>query len=420
MCEHLFVRWDNLTSENERDATLPGFKEPAVVRTFDAPEALGTRFYEVRARSAINEVPKRSRMPFRFTINPYRGCSHGCVYCMSGETAILMADGTTRPLAEVRTGQEIYGTVREGSYRRYAMTTVLDHWQTLKQAYRITLEDGTDLVASGSHRFLTERGWKFVTGSQQGGSRRPHLTLNNKLIGTGHFAVGPAKSRDYERGYLCGLIRGDGHVGTYRYDRPGRTRDESHRFRLALADLEALRRARQYLLRADVMTDEFEFAAAAGETRRSMSAIRSQSRGRVDRIRSIIEWPREPSNDWVRGFLAGIFDAEGSWSGCIRIPNTDPVIVDWIAYGLRRFGFDFVVEDPRRSNGIKVVRIRGGSERTSGSSTPWVRRFPVSAQSTVSLSRVTQSFVSRRSNRLATKSSTTSQPERATSSPTGS
>ena len=57
---------------------LPGFREPAVVRTFDAPEALGTRFYEVRARSALNKVPKRSRMPFRWTINPYRGCSHAC------------------------------------------------------------------------------------------------------------------------------------------------------------------------------------------------------------------------------------------------------------------------------------------------------------------------------------------------------
>jgi DNA repair photolyase len=87
VCEHLFVvRWDNLTIENERSSALPGFKEPAVVRTFDAPEALGTRFYEVRARSAINEVPKRSRMPFRYTINAYRGCSHACVYCFARPT----------------------------------------------------------------------------------------------------------------------------------------------------------------------------------------------------------------------------------------------------------------------------------------------------------------------------------------------
>jgi DNA repair photolyase len=80
------VRWDNLKIAAEEQAALPGYREPAVVRHFDAPEALDTRFYEVRAKSALNRVPERSRMPFRWTINPYRGCSHSCVYCFARPT----------------------------------------------------------------------------------------------------------------------------------------------------------------------------------------------------------------------------------------------------------------------------------------------------------------------------------------------
>ena len=82
----MFVRWDNLTTEADEAARLPGYREPAVVRRFDAPEALNVRFYEVRAKSALNRVPEQSRMPFRFTVNPYRGCTHACVYCFARPT----------------------------------------------------------------------------------------------------------------------------------------------------------------------------------------------------------------------------------------------------------------------------------------------------------------------------------------------
>ncbi|MGW7638162.1 Rv2578c family radical SAM protein [Streptomyces decoyicus] len=75
------MRWDNL---GESPAAL--FGTDVVSRTFDTPEFRGITFHEVRARSIVNRVPGASRMPFEWTVNPYRGCSHACVYCFARKT----------------------------------------------------------------------------------------------------------------------------------------------------------------------------------------------------------------------------------------------------------------------------------------------------------------------------------------------
>ncbi len=80
------MRWSNLEIDAEERARLPGYREEAVVRHFDAPEAIETRFYEVRAKSILNRVPEASQVPFRWTINPYRGCSHACQFCFARPT----------------------------------------------------------------------------------------------------------------------------------------------------------------------------------------------------------------------------------------------------------------------------------------------------------------------------------------------
>ena len=346
-------RFERLRYEPDPDAGPPVDEE-------DAPLPR-TEFYKDSSRSVIarNESPD---VGFEASINPYRGCEHGCVYCLSGDTPILMADGSTRLLEAVRTGDRIYGTTRRGWYRRYVTTRVLAHWAVKKQAYRITLEDGTELIAGRDHRFLTERGWKFVVRTEPRRDQRAYLTTNNKLMGVGRFTPLPRKDEDYKAGYLCGMIRGDGLLGSYSYVRPGRVHGDQHQFRLALADEDALERASGYLRDFHVPTHGFVFQEESA-SRRLMRAIRTHARQNVERVKSIIAWPTAPMDQWSRGFLAGIFDAEGSYSGGIlRITNTDPIIVEATTDCLKRLGLAFVVERRVRPQGkdLMAVRLRGG------------------------------------------------------------
>jgi DNA repair photolyase len=301
----------------------------------EVPDSIATQVRPERARTIIttNQSPD---IPFEQSINPYRGCEHGCPYCAAGDTLILMADGRTRALADLKVGDQIYGTHRAGWYRRYTKTRVLAHWSTIKPAFRTTLEDGTTLVTSGDHRFLTERGWKYVKDGSNG-TQRPHLTTHNKLMGVGGFAAGVEENDDYRRGYLGGMIR-------------------------CGADLEALERTRNYLSEFEIATRKFQFAAATGG-RRSLQAIRTHSLPNVEAIRGPMAWPGAPSREWSAGFLAGIFDAEGSYSQTVlRISNTDPEIVDWICKCLGTFNLSYVVEHYPYSQRkpLSVVRITGG------------------------------------------------------------
>jgi DNA repair photolyase len=271
-----------------------------------------------------------------------------------------MADGRHRPLESLDVGDEIYGTVRNGKCRKYARTTVLDKWITIKPAYRVILEDGTELITSGDHRFLSNRGWKHVRNTPSGERDRAHLTTNNYLVGTGGFAPQPAENADYRRGYLCGIVRGAGHLGSYSYERVGRIHGNVHSFRLALVDIEGLRRAKGYLAAEQLPTGERIFQRAVG-SHREMLAIGTGSRSLVEQVRELIDWPVAGSLDWCRGFLAGIFDAEGCRSAFgLRIANTDPQILAWTEACLKRLGFTVAPDRTGRANGLVYVRITGG------------------------------------------------------------
>jgi DNA repair photolyase len=140
----MFVRWSNLTTEADAATRLPGYAEPAVVRRFDAPEALDVRFYEVRAKSALNRVPERSRMPFRFTVNPYRGCTHACVYCFARPTHTFLGldagrDFEREIVVKVNVPEVLRAELARPSWNgeHVAMGTNTDPYQWVESRYRL-------------------------------------------------------------------------------------------------------------------------------------------------------------------------------------------------------------------------------------------------------------------------------------------
>jgi len=140
----MFVRWSNLTLDGSEQHRLPGYRDPAAVRRFAAPEALDMRFYEVHAKSVLNRVPEQSRMPFRWTINPYRGCSHACLYCFARPTHKYLdfnpgRDFEREIVVKVNAPEVLRVELARPSWKRehVALGTNTDPYQWVESRYRL-------------------------------------------------------------------------------------------------------------------------------------------------------------------------------------------------------------------------------------------------------------------------------------------
>src|SRR6478735_5537314 len=79
------MRWDG-QSVSVDDGALPGLQRIGFVRSVRTPQFEGITFHEVLCKSALNKVPNSSMLPFTYTVNGYRGCSHACRYCFARPT----------------------------------------------------------------------------------------------------------------------------------------------------------------------------------------------------------------------------------------------------------------------------------------------------------------------------------------------
>ncbi|MFC5814849.1 Rv2578c family radical SAM protein [Nonomuraea harbinensis] len=140
------MRWDNLrlTDAGPDDPAAPLFARGAVARTFDTPGFRGMTFYEIQARSIINRVPAASRVPFDYTINPYRGCGHRCVYCFARKTHEYLdldagADFDSKIVVKVNAAELVRKELAAPRWRgqHIAMGTNVDCYQRAEGRYEL-------------------------------------------------------------------------------------------------------------------------------------------------------------------------------------------------------------------------------------------------------------------------------------------
>jgi DNA repair photolyase len=128
-----------------------------VERHFGTGEFRGMEFLHVRARRIINEVPKASRVPFRYTINAYRGCSHACRYCFARPTHEYLgldagADFERRIVVKVNAVERLRAELAPSQWRgeHIAMGTNTDPYQRCEGKYRLTRGIVEELAAAAN------------------------------------------------------------------------------------------------------------------------------------------------------------------------------------------------------------------------------------------------------------------------------
>lgn len=136
------MRWQGQRVDDVGEAALLPMK--GLVRSVRTPEFEGVTFHEVAAKSALNKVPQNSNMPFKWTINPTRGCLHKCVYCFARKTHEYLdldsgKDFDTQIVVKTNVAEVLRAEVSKPSWKRehVALGTNTDPYQRSEGRYAL-------------------------------------------------------------------------------------------------------------------------------------------------------------------------------------------------------------------------------------------------------------------------------------------
>ncbi len=160
------MRWQGQELGVPDAAALPGLEQlNGLVQSVTTPEFAGMTFHEVLCKSALNHVPGASAMPFDWTINPYRGCSHACTYCFARGTHEYLdldagRDFDSQIVVKINVADVLRRELARATWRRepVMLGTNTDPYQRAEGRYRLMPGIVSALTDSGTPFSILTKG----------------------------------------------------------------------------------------------------------------------------------------------------------------------------------------------------------------------------------------------------------------------
>ncbi|MGB7166796.1 MAG: Rv2578c family radical SAM protein [Mycobacterium sp.] len=158
------MRWDGQSIEVD-DGALPGLERIGFVRSVRTPHFDGITFHEVLCKSALNRIPPAAALPFQYTVNGYRGCSHACRYCFARPTHEYLDldcgnDFDTQVIVKTNVVDVLRRELNRRSWRRetVALGTNTDPYQRAEGRYALMPGIIGALAGSGTPMSILTKG----------------------------------------------------------------------------------------------------------------------------------------------------------------------------------------------------------------------------------------------------------------------